>query len=78
MNELRIVKGTLEQYNTRVAAVAMADETTKNIHNNTIYFIMDVHRIYIGNIEFSRPTECVTDLAFIVNNADVHAITKLD
>lgn len=65
MNELRIVKGTLEQYNNKLASLATADETTKNIHNNTIYFIMDVHRIYIGNVEFIRPVSSDGSLVFL-------------
>ena len=67
MNELKIKRGTQAAYD----KIATKDP-------DTIYFITDTKRIYIGSDEFSRPTECVADLAFIVNNADVHAITKLD
>lgn len=44
---------------------------------NTIYFITDKGRIYIGDMEFSRPTECVSDLVFITNeNSELKTITK--
>ena len=65
MDELKIVKGTLEQYNAKLAAVATADEATKKIHSNTIYFIMDVHRIYIGDTEFIRPVSSDGSLVFL-------------
>lgn len=44
---------------------------------NTIYFITDKGRIYIGDMEFSRPTECVSNLVFITDkNSQLATITK--
>lgn len=57
MDTLLIKKGTQAKYD----ALTTKDE-------NTIYFTTDTHRIYIGSIEFSRPTECVSDLMFITSD----------
>lgn len=44
---------------------------------NTIYFIIDKGRIYVGNTEFSRPTECVSNLSFTTNDeTTLSAINK--
>lgn len=67
MNTLNILKGTQKNYD----ALSTKDP-------NTIYFTIDTHRIYIGNEEFSRPTECVNDLQFITpsNNNALTVIQK--
>lgn len=84
--EIKIVKGTVNKYKEKLESLNNASQEVKDLHNNTIYFIYEVDeqgniisqsgRIYIGSIEFSRPTECLTDLSFIVGNNNVDAIKK--
>ena len=68
METLLIKKGTQVAYDNLKAQGKTND--------NTIYFTTDTHRIYIGNIEFSRPTECVNDLSFITGSGTIAAIDK--
>jgi hypothetical protein len=48
MEALKILRGTQADF-----------EKIASKDSNAIYFITDTHRIYIGETEFSRPTECV-------------------
>lgn len=59
MEALKILRGTQADF-----------EKIASKDSNAIYFITDTHRIYIGETEFSRPTECVQDLSFIVSNGE--------
>ena len=86
--EIKIVKGTVEEYKAKLESIKNANDAVKNIHNNTIYFIYEVDgsskpisnsgRIYIGDTEFSRPTECLKDLTFIAGDSSVETIKKND
>lgn len=67
METLQIKKGTWAAFNRL---------TTKD--PNTIYFITDARRIYIGDIEFTRPTECMTDLVFIDSDGANYMIIEKD
>ena len=89
MNELKLVRGTVTQYKEKFNSLKTASNEVKNIHNNTIYFVYEVNtqneiipqsgRIYIGDIEFSRPSECITDLTFIASDTtQYNAIIKQD
>ena len=68
METLLIKKGTQVAYDNLKAQGKTND--------NTIYFTTDTHRIYIGSAEFSRPTECINDLSFIVGSETIVAIDK--
>lgn len=67
METLQIKKGTWAAFNN----LATKDP-------NTIYFITDARRIYIGNIEFTRPTECMADLVFIDSNGTNYKTIEKD
>lgn len=58
MEPLRILRGNWEDF-----------KALETKDNNTIYFILDERRIYIGETEFSRPSECISDLSFVTSDA---------